>query len=277
MNKPFKPDYPADGHVLGQSGGARETSGVLKTAGFPGQGVEIVFPPDERTRVEGTTSYPWNTIGQLIMQFPNGEFYTGTATLVDGKHVLTAAHNVFGNDLGGFARNVWFVPARSHDDMPYGIAEAERVFITEEYYTLSPANPNQTPDGEVDDVTPYTEDYAIVRLKARLNLPIMGLYGASDTELSGASARITGYPGDKPNDYMWTAAGPISAPDEEFIFYRIDTYKGESGAGVMFDFSLPVGLAVSGVHVAGDAKLGTNFAVRLNSQRIGQILKWMNA
>lgn len=276
MNKQMRTAYPAEGYRLGQLSEAANTSQPKRVEGFPIPAPEIVFPPDQRVRVENTTGYPWNTVGQLIMQFPNGETYTGTATLVDKRHILTAAHNVFGNDIGGFARNIWFIPARNGDDMPYGVVEGERIFVTEEYYTLSPADPNRT-HGDVLDVTQYTEDYAIVRLKSEVHLPIMGLFAASDDELNGATARVTGYPGDKPNDFMWTAAGPISPPDDAFIFYRVDTYQGESGAGVMFNFDMPVGLTVSGVHVAGDPGLGTNFAVRLDSHKIGQIIDWMNA
>ncbi len=233
--------------------------------------VEIVFPPDTRTRVNNTRQFPYVAQGQLIMQFPNGEEYTGTAVLIDQEHVLTAAHNVFGNDIGGFARNVWYVPARNGDEEPYGVLAAQRVFITEEYYTLSPPDPNSVP---VEDYTLYTQDFSVVRLQQAVQLPLLGIHAATDGELNG-DIQITGYPGDKPDGTMWTDSKPLTDKAEEFLFYRINTYQGESGAGLLASIPLPIGRTIVGVHVAGDAHLGTNFAVRLNPNNVALIQGWL--
>jgi glutamyl endopeptidase len=239
--------------------------------------LKIVFPPDNRQRVKPTTVHPFVSMGLLVMTFPNGETYTGTATLIDKTHLLTAAHNVFGNDCGGYATHVQFYPARNGNLSPYGVVNATHLFVTEDYRSLSPPNPNRTQTGTVDTVTEYTEDYAVVRLASAVNLPILGLYAPADHEIDGANAVIAGYPGDKPVGEMWAAQGKVSAPEDEFLFYKIDTYKGESGAAVLVNFPLPVGLAIAGVHVAGDPNLNTNFAVRMRGDRIRQIQAWMNS
>lgn len=238
---------------------------------------QIVFPPDKRQRVTETTEYPWITIGQLWMSFPNGESYTGTGTLIDRQHVLTAAHNVFGKDIGGWAKTVYFMPARNGDQLPYGTVPASRLFITEDYYTLSPPDPNRNADGGVKDYTLYTQDYAVVRLKEPLDLPIMGFLAASNTQLNESKARITGYPGDKPAGTMWTEEGPLAKPDEHFLFYKINTWRGESGAGLLVDLEMPYGKSIVGVHIAGDQKLDSNFAVRLTNEEVSNIKAWMRA
>lgn len=255
---PFE-ELPAEAYTTGSAEGAPT----------------IVFPPDKRTRVTDTRIYPWSTIGELRMAFPNGKTYTGTATLIDEQHVLTAAHNVFGNDIGGWAKTVYFQPARNGDHYPYGTVGGSKVFITEDYFTLSPPDPNRNSDGTVEDYTLYTQDYAVVRLQRPLKLPFMGTYAASDTQLDDAPVRITGYPGDKTEGTMWTAAGPLAKPDEHFLFYKVDTFRGESGSGLFVDLDLPIGKSIVGVHVAGDRKLGTNFAVRLMNTEIYQIKAWM--
>lgn len=115
-----------------------------------------------------------------------------------------------------------------------------------------------------------------IRLEKRLPLPIFGLYAASDKQLA-TKARITGYPGDKPKGTMWSGAGDLAPADAEFLFYQIDTYKGESGSAILVDLAMPIGLTVVGVHVAGDRDLETNFGVRLDGPRIKQILEWINS
>ncbi|AHE51898.1 trypsin-like serine peptidase [Sphingomonas sanxanigenens] len=249
--------------------GPRRSPASAGTAPLPA----IVFPPDTRTRVHNTTAFPYQPQGQLIMQFPDGEEYSGTGTLIDRQHVLTAAHNVFGNDIGGWARNVWFAPARNGDVVPYGFLPASRLFITEDYYTLSPPDPNAVP---VEDYTLYTEDYAVVRLRNPIDLSIFGMYAATDRELRG-EIQITGYPGDKPEGTMWTDRKPLTGMDEHFLFYRINTYRGESGAAAVANLPLPIGYTIVGVHVAGDAGLDTNFGVRLDEAKIRTIRAWMNS
>ena len=231
---------------------------------------QIVFPPDQRARVTPTTSFPWNSLGQLIMMFPNGGIYSGTGVVIDNRHVLTAAHNVFSNQLGGFATQGVFLPARDgttvHDSV-----DVNRVYITEDYHSLSPAEP----EGDVVDYTPYTEDYAVVRLSRAIDNPTITPVAASDHQLDRATVVVAGYPGDKqPPDTLWTSSGNLGAPDDEFLFYQIDTYRGQSGAPVLLPRT-DNSPAIVGVHVGGSTALQTNFAVRLTPERVAQIATWV--
>jgi len=277
MNTELPNDYNEHGHALAapDMGDAPLAGGVAVMLDTPEVGPQIVFPPDTRQRINTTTEYPWSTIGQLWMSFPNGESYTGTGTLIDGKHVLTAAHNLYGKDIGGWAKSVYFMPARNGDDYPYGTVPATKLFITEDYFTLSPPDPNRNGHGVVEDYTLYTQDYAVVRLEKALKLPIMGMVAGSYTQLNGATARITGYPGDKTAGTMWTDSGPLAQPDDHFLFYKINTWRGQSGSGLFVDLAFPEGKSIVGVHVAGDPKLDSNFAVRLTNQEINTVKSWM--
>src|SRR5690606_31347750 len=122
--------------------------------------VQIVFPDDRRTRVADTTKYPYRAIGWLEMTFPNGDTYTGTGTLIGAYHVLTAAHNLYGQELDGWVKRVTFTPAKNgNSNPPWGSANAARVRIPEEYVHLSPPSPF---GGVVDDVTKYIYDFGLV-------------------------------------------------------------------------------------------------------------------
>lgn len=235
---------------------------------------QIVFPPDHRARVTPTTSAPWNSLGQLVMRFPNGDTYSGTGVVIDERHVLTAAHNVFSSELGGFVTRCVFLPARDGTTL-HGSVEANGAHITEEYRTLSPADPDSLPEGGVTDYTLYTEDYAVVRLASAIDNPALAPLAASDHQLDHAAVGVAGYPGDKqPPDTLWASSGNLGAPDDEFLFYQIDTFRGQSGAPVL----LPQGQhapAIVGVHVAGDSRLQANFAVRLTPERVAQIQEWV--
>lgn len=237
---------------------------------------QIVIGADTRVRVSPTTGMPYRLYGQLEMTFPNGETYTGTGTVIGGYYVLTAAHNLWGEDLGGWATSVSFFPARNATTAPYGEIAAAQWFVPEEYRTVAPPSPLNTPTGVVEDYTQYLYDFGLVRLSQPVNVGYAGMEAASNSYLSSAHVLIAGYPGDKlPEDSMWAAEGRVqpSSNDDDLIFYQIPTYQGESGAGLMVkegnDFY------VVGVHVAGDPDLNSNFAVWLNSDNIRTIRGWM--
>jgi V8-like Glu-specific endopeptidase len=239
------------------------------------ESTQIVFPPDERTRINPTTVPVYNAIGQLEMTFPNGETYTGTGTLISPNAVLTAAHNLFGNDIGGWAKTVKFTPAKNVNEAPFGYKMAAQLYIPELYKRLSPPDPLTAPYGNVEDYSLYMYDFGLVKFKDGFYdiSEQWGLYSATDTDLETNRVIITGYPGDKqPQNTMWTEEGNVDSFDKEFLFYTIDTFKGQSGAAVEMRKSYP---AAIGVHVAGSKKLKTNFAVRLTEDKVSTIQSWM--
>lgn len=241
--------------------------------------VGIVIPPDTRVQVNPTTVFPYWSTGQLVMTFPNGKQYTGTGTLIDERHVLTCAHNLFGEGQGGPAQQVLYLPARDGNTVPYGVALAERIFYPENYVLHPPANPNV--EGiVVQDYTQYLFDYGLVRLNAGINPGnLMTMYAAADNALQGQDVELAGYPGDKPIGTMWNGSGVLpNQLDEHFLFYGISTYKGQSGSSIRFATGAPQNpLRIVGIHVAGLPQFNANFAVRLTDEIIEQMADWMNS
>src|SRR5687767_8514039 len=74
-----------------------------------------VFLPDDRTKITDTTQPFYKWICKLYM-YPNSSSSDqkrrlGTGTFVAPNVILTAAHNVYNNDLGGWASTIDVVPA----------------------------------------------------------------------------------------------------------------------------------------------------------------------
>ncbi|WP_155897922.1 trypsin-like serine peptidase [Allocoleopsis franciscana] len=214
------------------------------------------------------------------MLFPNGNLYSGTGTLVDNWHVLTAAHNLWGKDMGGngFATKVTFSAAQNRNNVPFGQISATRAWITEDYQTTAPPSPLLEND-DVGDCTKYIWDFGLVRLSQAVQ-PDAGycsFKSYDDKTLTNNNIRITGYPGDQTAGTMWTATGRVTlSNDDDLLFYnKISTYKGQSGAGLMIPDNNT--FVICGIHVAGSTKLNTNFAVRLNDTNVATIKQWQSS
>ncbi|MEM7537972.1 MAG: hypothetical protein AAF639_37725 [Chloroflexota bacterium] len=70
------------------------------------------------TRVPDPTAYPWRTVGKLYFTV-NGQDRSGSAATIYKNTILTAAHNLKLN--GQWSDNFLFVPAKTGDDLPYGV------------------------------------------------------------------------------------------------------------------------------------------------------------
>lgn len=235
-----------------------------------------VFPPDGRKKVDDTLKIPYLFVGQLEITFPDGTRGVGTGTLISPYHVLTCAHNLYQNKHGKYAKKVIFNPARNEEFSPFGNYEFERLDVPDEYISLSPEAPV---NGIVDDYTRYLYDFGVVTLKEKVKIATSGflqLYDARAESLKSDFIDIAGYPGDKPANTMWDARGKLTSFDDSFLFYKISTASGQSGSSLRENFNDEDGLErIVGIHVAGSSKIGSNFAVRLDSDKIIKIENWM--
>lgn len=221
---------------------------------------EVVIGPDDRVRVTNTLAWPYTVQGHMIMLFPNGKRYIGSGTMVGKHHVLTAGHCVYSKDDGGWATQVQFNAAQNDDALPFGSVFAVKLLSVSGW------------TGNND----RAYDMGMLILQSDLGSQT-GWFGVitipNDDELLRKRVNVTGYPGDKGGQQLWTHADAIKSLTPENAYYDIDTVGGQSGSGVWSTFEGHSGEKVACIHTTG-ASTG-NGATRISKSKFDRIVDWM--
>lgn len=221
---------------------------------------EVIIGTDDRVMVTNTQSWPYTVQGHMIMRFPNGKVYIGSGTMVSKHHVLTAGHCVYSQDDGGWATSVQFNAAQNGSTLPFGSVYASRL--------LSVAGWTSNHD--------QAYDMGMLILQSDLGLQT-GWFGIitipKDEELIRKYVNVTGYPGDKGGQQLWTHVDTIKSLTTENAYYDIDTMGGQSGSGVWSTFSGHTGEKVACIHTSG-ASSG-NGSTRISRSKFDRIVDWM--
>jgi V8-like Glu-specific endopeptidase len=182
---------------------------------------ETVFPPDNRVQVHATQAYPWRTICQLIITPAiGGPQSRCTGVMIGPRTVLTNGHCVYMHDRGGWAQKIQVIPGKNGSHEPFGSAESSF------YHSVTGWVNNRSSN----------YDYAVVVLPPNQKLGLqtgwMGLASLSAATLMGMRVNTSGYPGDKPFGTQWWNANDVLAVTARRLYYRLDTFPGQSGSPV---------------------------------------------
>ena len=222
---------------------------------------EVVIGPDNRVRINPTTTFPWRAICSLKITARNGQRFIGTGWLIAPRTVITAGHCVYMHNAGGWASSIEVIPALNDASRPYGSASSSHLRSTTSWVNSRDRN----------------FDYACIILPANARLgDTTGYFGfavRNDSFLMNAALNLSGYPGDKANgNQQWFMAQRPSSVNSKVITYQIDTFGGQSGAPVwVLENGNRYGV---GIHTNG-ANSG-NSATRIDQSVYNNLLAWKN-
>jgi len=255
-------ETPAETYV--ESSAAED---LFEVEGFDPQGTEFadeqferIHGRDDRVRVYGTRTFPWRTICKLEITAANGRRFGCTGSMIGPRTVLTNGHCVFLHDNGGWARSIRVIPGKNGSSEPFGSATS-RHFHSVRGWTRNRSS---------------NYDYAAIILPSNNKLGRrtgwMGLANLSFFSLLGLRINSSGYPGDKPYGTQWWNSNNILAVTARRVYYRIDTYFGQSGSP---NWRFKNGKRhIVAVHNTGGSVM--NGGVRLSKPVFNNLVKWKN-
>ena len=217
--------------------------------------------PDNRSRILTTSTYPFCTHAHLIITFPDGAQFIGSATMIGRHHAITCGHCVYSKANGGWARSIQFNAGQNDGTLPFGTAWVTRFFSFTGW----------TNDGNRD------WDCALLILNQDLGdrTGWLGLTNKNDSTLKSSNVNVTGYPGDKGGQQMWGATANVVGVTTHLLTYNVYTNGGQSGSGVTGIWAGSPHPYVCGDHVAGPNGI-PNTGVRQCTDKFNALVNWMN-
>lgn len=239
---------------------------------------------------------PYRYCGNLFITFPHAKGNknspgraSGSGILIGPNHVLTAGHNIFHHEKGGWAREVIFTPAQHKANKPFG--ETKGVILKTFKNWIMGAGTN------------YDYDMGLIILDEPIGYKAgwAGLISIDDSFFSPffqeenkepIYLQIVGYPEKKvrvktqggtfkiSEARMYEHSGGIKKYEEKRLYYEINTKPGQSGSPVIVHIEKGNGTEnlegyyVVGVHTHGfNETVQANEGTRLTTSKLECILK----
>lgn len=189
------------------------------------------------TRVNDTTVVPFRWVCFVWTTHAGGPRYLGSGWLAGGSRnylvLLTAAHNLYQRDKGGWATSIRISPAQGGGGNPYTTytASLADIQIAFNYFMKDQGQANSS----------NSHDYAaIVLRKASVDWDTQGFTPLSETDaqLRNQAGMITGYPGNynkgkNPQDYgMYQESVTLAPNGDTEVAVPTDFTEGASGGPV---------------------------------------------
>lgn len=220
------------------------------------------------TQIPDATELPWRCICHLDLRFQYGRSGHGTGWLVDGKTIITAGHNLLHPKLG-WATGIAVRPGYNQGGTGYG---QDFPAIMRDVHS------NWRAGVEQGDLS-YQHDIGYIRIKDVGLGDYLGYFGIrilTDDELRYGNLIVhsAGYPSAEWPGSMWADASRIRDFDEHYLYYRLDTEEGNSGAPIFATFPDGRRYVVAG-HVHGTEDQTSNAGLRITDEIFDAIADWI--
>jgi glutamyl endopeptidase len=218
----------------------------------PAPVLESILLPDDRFRINPTTTYPYRATVRITSSV--GQC---TGWMISRDTVATAGHCVYN---GAWATGVTVAPGQNGTLQPYGTCGARRLHSVLGW----------TRDRSSD------YDYAAIKLNCTIGNTV-GWYGMRWTtaSLNGVLSRNNGYGSDKAGQ-LWASVGTVKSSFARRLHYTNDTYFGNSG-GPVYDYVNGAGPYGIAVHTNGTADGATNSGTRIAEPVFNNYVAWAAA
>jgi V8-like Glu-specific endopeptidase len=228
---------------------------------------EGVFEPDSREIVHNPASYPYSAVCGLTIMNNAGKRYYGTGFVAGPRLILTAGHNVFYHDDGGFMKEIQVYPGLNGDRLNPVLPTATSTQFA-------------TVEGWANDANSLF-DFGAIFLDQDIGQST-GTFSVSKfttLDLKAMTVTLTGYPKDpprnsgRPNDgsTQFRAAGRLTVESHRLLYF-IDSSIGQSGSPLVAYFADKNEYHAVGIH--NTAYVSSNAATRITDEVFAQILKW---
>ncbi len=216
--------------------------------------LEVVVGTDERKQVTDTENFPNSAIAHILaIDYDSGMASRCTASFVGSNVLLTAAHCLYGPQMGGWPDDVIVVPGQNGGFQPFGYYYATSGWVASGWINAG---------GNIN--VGYDSDYGLLLLPQQNPSSQTGMFTVAvltDSSLKREDFYPTtaGYPGDKPEGTQWSGFAQrfIDVRPGELVS-EIDIFQGQSGSPVWRGNDL----AVVGIVSYDDGRL--NYAKRIN-------------
>lgn len=246
-----------------KSSSSKKLESNIKKKKITGSSQEkLLTTTDRRIKVAKPGEYPWSVHGQLKLKFAPNSVYVGSGTLIKGRYVLTAAHNLYDRDTQTLVKQVSFCPGKNGKKEPWGSATATSILVHPSWISLK------------DEEKAKDFDIGLIKLSKSFGKEAgySGRKVLTKKQLKKAKINVTGYPGEH-NSVMYTMEGSVSTILRNQLSYKIDTTPGQSGSGVWVNNgNQPFCIAI---HTNGSGT--SNSATRLTQHKYNLVEKWIEA
>lgn len=214
---------------------------------------ESVIGTDTRVRINGTTSYPFRTMGRIDIGC--------TGTLIGPRHVLTAGHCVYNIDNDRWYSSLSFSPGQNGSARPYGKIGWRRAISVRGWTRDHKRN----------------YDYAMIVLDRDIGSTVGWMGYGWRKPMPDYNVNINGYPADKSWGTMWHAFCNLGPKTTYRLYYPCDTFGGMSGSGVYVYNSSAGSRIIYGIHAYGTDWTGLNGATRIRKAVFENLKNWKAA